>query len=133
MSRLVNFFIQLPVNMRMLHWSNMLTSSGSADTKCYIEVSHLCDAFLETYIKRYGKPKLSCGNNCIIKLTPMSETRVVHYYNKAIQFLENDIVKHIETNNDADLVAICCQIIARIKMLLITCELKHASLDDDAD
>lgn len=117
MSKLINFFLQLATQIKLYHWQTQSYARHRASDQLNESIISLSDKFVEIYIGKYGRPKLSEPYNSF-KLSNMNDTQIIHYLRKTNDFLRNDIVKHINTEKDTDLMNIRDELLGVVNQTL---------------
>jgi hypothetical protein len=81
-----------------------------ASDKLYESISENIDKFVEVYIGKYGRPKLS-KKDLGITLLSLNDTSIIDFIDNTIAFFIKDILKHIK-DSDVDLLNIRDEIVA---------------------
>ena len=93
-------------------------SRHKASDELHQNILSLSDKFIEIYIGKYGRPKMSSPANNNISITHLNDTSIVHYLKKTIEFLTNGIIKHLDIDKDTDLMNIRDELLAAINQTL---------------
>jgi len=117
MSKIINFFFQLTLQIKLYHWTTKSYSRHKASDDLHANILELSDKFVEMYIAKYGRPKIHEPSNTI-KISNLNDTQIVHYLKKTIDFLTQDIPKHIDVENDTDLVNIRDELLGNVNQTL---------------
>ncbi len=120
MSKLVEFFFQLTIQIKLYHWMTLSYSRHKASDELYQKILDLSDKFMEVYIGKYGRPKMTSSANSAntISYTPMNDTNIIHYLKKTNDFLTNTILKHLHGEKDTDLLNIRDELLAAINQTI---------------
>jgi hypothetical protein len=117
MSRIINVFFHLMVQIKLYHFQTNSFSRHTASDKLFESIIDLTDKFIEVYIAKYGKPKIN-ETNSNIKIMNMNDNQIIHFLKKNIDFLTKDLSKLIDTDNDTDLMTIRDEILLNINQTL---------------
>lgn len=117
MAKLINFFFNLQVKLKLYHWNTTSFSRHKASDELYGKIQELSDQFVEVFIGKYGRIKVTEPHSGI-KITSMNDSTIVHFLRKQIEFLSKDIYKHINPESDTDLVNIRDELLACINQTL---------------
>jgi hypothetical protein len=77
----------------------------------YEKLSSLMDAFVETYIGKYQRPKM---NELNIKISCMNDTQMLNYLKKQCDFLIQELPKFLQPEKDMDLLNIRDELLANL-------------------
>lgn len=116
---LLEFFIQLQQQFRILHWETKSYARHSAYGQIYGTFDGLIDTFMETHMGKYGRPKFDSLN---IELQSMKNVKINDFLDNSIMFLNNLSQKLSE--KDTDLLNIRDEMLGEINKLkyLLTLE-----------
>ena len=112
----IHFFLRIQNAIKLYHWQTNKYSRHMATDKILESIQKHIDSFVELYIGRYGKPKMS-GNNAIITLHNLTDAGAVREVRYAIQYLERSFTKSIQ-NANSDLFSIRDDILGDLYQLL---------------
>lgn len=108
------FFQDLELNTQTYHWLTESYSRHVGSDKLFKNILETGDKFIEVYIGRYGRPKFTEDT---ITVKKMSDSDYVLYLQKAVKFLENNIISFFKPS-DTDLLNIRDELIAQINQAL---------------
>jgi hypothetical protein len=75
------------------------------------------DSFVEIYIGKYGRPKIT-GKNAEITLHNLTEPGVIRLINASIKYLQGPLTKSLKAAADTDLINIRDEMIGALNQLL---------------
>ena len=119
----IHFFLQLRNQIKLYHWQTRVYSRHIATDKTLENLDTTIDTYVEVYIGKYGRPKVS-GKNASIALQNLSEAGAVRLVNAAIKYLQGPLTKTLKPSTDTDLMNIRDEIIADLNQLLYLFTLK---------
>lgn len=97
-SKIILFFFELQLNLKMYHWTTMSYANHKATNKLYEKLSDLIDSFVEKYMGAFSRPVLRSGTN--IPIQNMNKAKYVRLLRSAQDYLRSDIQKIIEKNSE---------------------------------
>lgn len=104
------FFLSLSNNIKLYHWMTTSYPRHVAADKLFDSLLASSDKFVEVYIGRYGRPRLS-KRDLSSPLTVLTDATVLPYIDGALKYMTKDIMEHIN-EKDTDLVNIRDEVIA---------------------
>jgi len=119
----VNFFFTLREQVKLYHWQTHSYARHKATDELIDSLDKTIDEYVETYMGKYGRPKLT-GKTATIKLTNMTEATVVGFIKKSIQYLEGPLVKGLNPKTDTDLFNLRDEMLGELHKLLYLFSLK---------
>jgi hypothetical protein len=118
----IHFFLSLRDQIKLYHWQTKVYSRHIATDKILETLEKSIDSYVEVYIGKYGRPKIS-GKNAAITLHNLSEAGATRLINSAIRYLQGPLSKSLRPV-DTDLMSIRDDIIADLNQLLYLFTLK---------
>ena len=97
-AKIVLFFFELQMNLKMYHWNTTQYSNHKATDKLLDKLSDLIDSFIEKYIGAYTRPVMKSGSNVLIQ--NMTKTKYVKLLKTAQEYLRGDLEKVISKNTE---------------------------------
>jgi hypothetical protein len=119
----IHFFLHLRDQIKLYHWQTRVYSRHIATDKILEKLDKSIDAYVEIYIGKYGRPRLS-GKNATISLQNLSEAGAVRLVSAAIKYLQGPLTKSLKPIADSDLVNIRDEMIGDLNQLLYLFTLK---------
>lgn len=116
---LVQFFIQLQEQFRILHWETKSYARHKAYGEIYDSLDDLIDTFMETHMGKYGRPKFDTMS---VELKTMKNVKVNDLINDAIDFL-NGLTQKLD-EKDTDLLNIRDEMLGDLNKLKYLLTLK---------
>lgn len=108
----IPFFFHLQHSIKLYHWMTMTYSRHMAADALHEKLSESIDSFVETFIGKYGRPKLN-KKELVINVSTATDTTIVNLLDDACKYLMNDISSFIG-NNDTDLYNIRDEILGHL-------------------
>jgi len=112
----IRFFLHLRDQLKLYHWQTRVYARHIATDKLLKKLEKSIDSYVEIYIGKYGRPKVS-GKNASITLQNLSEAGASRMITASIKYLQGPLTKTL-TQNDTDLINIRDEIIADLNQLL---------------
>ena len=115
-AEIVNLMMTLRNQVKLYHWQTMNYPRHVATNDLLAKLDTNIDQFVETYIGRYGRPKLS-GKTASIHLRNHSDKEGTKMVQEAIEWLSTDLPKKLKSK-DTDLLSIRDTIVADLNQTL---------------
>lgn len=119
----VHFFFQMREQIKLYHWQTHLYSRHKATDEVLDSLDKAIDEFVETYMGKYGRPKMTEKQGCI-KITNMSEKQAVTFIRRCIQHLLTDVMKGLTPEKDSDLFNLRDEMLGELNKVLYLFTLK---------
>ena len=119
----IHFFLNLRDQIKLYHWQTRVYSRHIATDKIIEKLDKSIDEYVEIYIGKYGRPKISGANSNII-LHNLSEAGAVRLAKSAIKYLVGPLTKSLKPGVDSDLMNIRDEIVGDLNQLLYLFTLK---------
>lgn len=97
-AKIVLFFFELQMNVKMYHWTTESYSNHKATNKLLDNLSDLVDSFIEKFMGSFTRPVLKSGSN--IPIQNMTKTKYVKLLKTAQEYLRGDLEKVISKNTE---------------------------------
>lgn len=110
---LVSSMLTIRNQVKLYHWQTKSFARHKATDDLTATLDTLIDSFVESYMGRYGRPKVSGA----IKLHNFSESAARSFVAKQTKFLSTDLPKKIKST-DTDLLNIRDEILAELNKVL---------------
>jgi hypothetical protein len=118
----IHFFLNLRDQIKLYHWQTRVYSRHIATDKILESLEKSIDSYVEVYIGKYGRPKVS-GKNASITLHNLTEAGAVRLVSAAIKYLQGPLTKSLKPN-DNDLMNIRDEMVSDLNQLLYLFTLK---------
>ena len=118
----IHFFLNLRDQIKLYHWQTRVYSRHIATDNVLEKLEKSIDSYVEIYIGKYGRPKVS-GKNASITLHNLSEAGATRLVNAAVKYLQGPLTKTLKPI-DTDLMNVRDEIIADLNQLLYLFTLK---------
>jgi len=119
----IHFFLHLRDQIKLYHWQTRVYARHVATDKILESLEKSIDSFVEIYIAKYGRPKIS-GKNASITLQNLTEAGATRMIHAAIKHLQGSITKSLDPVSDTDLINIRDELIGDLNQLLYLFTLK---------
>ena len=113
----IHFFFAMRDQIKLYHWQTRVYSRHKATDEVLEKLDEHIDQFVEVYIGKYGRPKMS-GAAATIRVNNLSEKSIVGFIKKCIQMLLGDCMKGLKDSVDSDLFNIRDEMVADLNQLL---------------
>jgi hypothetical protein len=118
----IHFFLHLKDQIKLYHWQTRVYSRHIATDNVLEKLEKSIDSYVEIYIGKYGRPKMS-GKNASITLHNLSEAGATRLIVAAVKYLQGPLTKTLKAI-DTDLMNVRDEIIADLNQLLYLFTLK---------
>ena len=112
----VNFFFQMREQIKLYHWQTKMYSRHKATDSVIDSLDENIDKYVEVYMGKYGRPKMTSRNNTI-KVQNLTETNIVKFIRQCIAVLNTTLIKNLKPF-DTDLLSIRDDMLADLNQLL---------------
>ena len=112
----VHFFLQLRDQLKVYHWQTKVYARHMATDRILEDLEKHMDSFVEIYIGKYGRPKLT-GDNAAIRLQNLTEAGATRLVRAAIKYLQGPLTRSLGVH-DTDLTNLRDEIIGSMDQLL---------------
>lgn len=118
----IHFFLHLRDQIKLYHWQTRVYSRHIATDKILETLEKSIDSFVEVYIGKYGRPRVT-GKNATITLQNLTEAGATRLINASVKYLQGPLTKSLQPS-DTDLINIRDELIADLHQLLYLFTLK---------
>jgi len=118
----IHFFLHLRDQIKLYHWQTRIYSRHIATDKILEELEKHIDSFVEIYIGKYGRPRIT-GKNATISLQNLTEAGATRLIQAAVRYLQGPLTKSLKAG-DTDLANIRDEIVGELHQLLYLFTLK---------
>lgn len=113
----IHFFFAMRSQIKLYHWQTKSYSRHKATDDVIEKLDGHIDQFVEVYMGKYGRPKMS-GKTGVTNINNLSEKSIVGFIKKCIQMLLGDCMKGLKESVDSDLFNIRDEMLADLNQLL---------------
>jgi hypothetical protein len=117
MSRIIKFFFYLQCNVKLYHWNTTKYPRHIASDKLFDNILEHADKFMEVYIGKYGRSKITKADDKIT-LENCDDKDIIRVIREAIKFVKGDLVKLLNNKEDTDLLNILDELSADLNQTL---------------
>lgn len=101
----IHFFLQLRDQIKLYHWQTRVYARHIATDQMLERLEKHIDSFVEVYLAKHGRPRLS-GKNMEITLHNMTEAGASRMLQAALRYLQGPLSRSLRAGVDADLLAL---------------------------
>lgn len=112
----VQFFFTMREQIKLYHWQTKSYPRHKSTDAVIDALDVSIDKYVEVYMGKYGRMKMTSGNTSI-RVSNLSETSVLKFIKKCINYLNSDLVKKLK-EHDTDLLNIRDEMLAELNQLL---------------
>lgn len=112
----IQFFFQMREQIKLYHWQTKLYSRHKATDSVIDALDEHIDKYVEVYMGKYGRPKLTTRTNTI-KVSNLSEANILKFIKQCITVLQTTLVKNLKPT-DTDLVNLRDEMLGELNQLL---------------
>jgi DNA-binding ferritin-like protein len=98
----INFFFNMREQIKLYHWQTHSFAQHKATDDLLDALDKTIDEYVETYMGKYGRPKVSARSNTV-RIQNMNPKMAVRFVKECIAHLEGPLVKKLKPT-DTDLV-----------------------------
>lgn len=113
----VNFFFTLREQIKLYHWQTKSFARHKATDDVIKALDESIDTYVETYMGKYGRPKLTARSNTV-RIRNLSESTVVSFIKAAIRTLQGPLVAGLDAKLDTDLFNVRDEMLGELNKLL---------------
>lgn len=113
----VHFFFTMREQIKLYHWQTFSYARHKATDEVISSLDGHIDEFVEVYMGKYGRPKMTTKSGTI-HVSNMSEKTAVSFIKKCITMLLGDVVKGLVPERDSDLFNIRDEMLGDLNQLL---------------
>lgn len=115
-AEIVHLMMTLRNQVKLYHWQTMAYPRHVATDELVTKLDANIDQFVEVYVGKYGRPKLS-GKTSTIRLRNHSDKEAIALLKEAIEWLTTDLSRKLK-KTDTDLLNIRDTIVADLNQTL---------------
>lgn len=97
-AKIVLFFFELQMNVKLYHWTTESYSNHKATNKLLKKLSDLIDSFIEKYMGAFTRPVMKSGSS--IPIQNMTKSKYIKLLKQAQEYLRGDLDKMISKNTE---------------------------------
>ena len=118
----INFFFSMREQIKLYHWQTDIFARHKATDDVIGALDTSIDTYVETYMGKYGRPKMTSSTNTV-RVQNMADKTAAKFIKVCIAYLEGPLVKRLKPA-DTDLVNIRDEMLAELNKLLYLYTLK---------
>jgi hypothetical protein len=100
----IHFFLQLRDQIKLYHWQTRVYARHIATDQILEKLEKHMDSFVEVYIGKYGRPRVT-GKNAEITVHNMTEAGASRMLHAALRYLQGPLTRSLK-EGDYDLFAL---------------------------
>jgi len=100
----IHFFLQLRDQIKLYHWQTRVYARHIATDQILEKLEKHMDSFVEVYIGKYGRPRVT-GKNAEITVHNMTEAGATRLLQAALRYLQGPLSRSLK-EGDHDLFAL---------------------------
>lgn len=112
----VNFFFTMREQIKLYHWQTESFARHKATDSVIDALDESIDKYVEVYMGKYGRPKLTARTNTV-HVQNLSEKTIVRVIRSYIHFLESELTKKLGAR-DTDLMNIRDEMLGELNQLM---------------
>ena len=112
----INFFFTMREQIKLYHWQTHVYARHKATDEVISALDTSIDKYVEVYMGKYGRPKVSTGSNTV-RIQNMNEKTAVKFVKICIAYLEGPLVRRLKPS-DTDLVNVRDEMLGELNQLL---------------
>jgi len=111
----INFFFSMREQIKLYHWQTHSFARHKATDDVIKALDETIDTYVETYMGKYGRPKMTASTNTV-RIQNMTEKTAARFIGSCITYLEGPLVKRLKPA-DTDLVNLRDEMLAELNKL----------------
>lgn len=111
----IHFFLQLRDQIKLYHWQTRVYARHIATDQILEKLEKHMDSFVEVYIGKYGRPRVT-GKNAEITVHNMTEAGASRMLQAALRYLQGPLTRSLK-EGDYDLFALRDDLVEDINQL----------------
>ena len=115
-AEIVHLMMTLRNQVKLYHWQTMAYPRHIATDELVTKLDANIDQFVEVYVSKYGRPKLS-GQTSVIRLRNHSDKEATALLKEAVNWMTSDLTRKLK-KTDTDLLNIRDTIVADLNQTL---------------
>jgi hypothetical protein len=112
----VNFFFYMREQLKLYHWQTHSYPRHKATDELLSALDTTIDAYVETYMGKYGRPKVTGATNSI-RVQNMNEKTAGRFIHGCIAHLQGPLVKRLKPT-DTDLINLRDEMLGELNKIL---------------
>lgn len=113
----IHFFLHMRDQIKLYHWQTMVFSRHKATDSFLEKIDPLIDRYVEVYIGKYVRPKMTTANNTF-KVVNMTDAAAERFVRTCVEYVIRDLVpKSGRKAEDSDLTTIRDEMLAELNQL----------------
>jgi hypothetical protein len=112
----VNFFFSMREQIKLYHWQTHSFARHKATDDMIKALDESIDNYVEIYMGKYGRPKVTGGSNTV-RVQNMTEKTATRFIKTCITYLEGPLVKRLKPT-DTDLVNVRDEMLGELNKIL---------------
>ena len=113
----IHFFFTLRDQIKLYHWQTSSYARHKATDEVIKSLDETIDEFVETYMGKYGRPRMTT-KTATVHVMNMNEKTAVTFVKKCIQELMTTVVKGLSVEKDSDLLNLRDEMLGDLNQLL---------------
>ena len=118
----INFFFLMRQQIKLYHWQTDTFARHKATDEVIEALDTSIDTYVEVYMGKYGRPKVTSTTNTI-KVQNMADKTAAKFIKACIAYLQGPLVKRLKPS-DTDLVNMRDEMLSELNKLLYLYTLK---------
>ena len=113
----IHFLLTVRNQIKLYHWQTRVYARHIATDGVLKELDELIDSYVEIYIGKYGRPRLT-GSDAVLHVQNLTEAGATKTVKAAIRYMMGPLVKHLNKDVDTDLINLRDEMVAHMNQLL---------------
>jgi len=112
----VHFLLNLRNQLKLYHWQTKVYARHIAVDKVLKDLDELIDSYVEIYIGKYGRPKVT-GDNAVLRLQNLTDAGALKLVKSAVTYMMKTLVAHLNPKEDTDLINLRDEMVGQMHQL----------------
>lgn len=112
----IHFFFTMREQIKLYHWQTLSFSRHKATDATLEKLDELIDSFVEVYMGKHGRPRLT-GRTNTVQLQNLNDKSIVRFIAGCIHYIATVLTKSLHPARDTDLLNIRDEMLAELNQL----------------
>jgi len=113
----VHFLLSLRNQLKLYHWQTKVYARHMAVDKVLGELDTLIDSYVEIYIGKYGRPRVT-GTHAVLRMQNLTDAGAQKLAKGALSYMHKQLVSHLDASQDSDLINLRDEMMGQMHQLM---------------
>lgn len=112
----IHFFFTLREQLKLYHWQTFSYARHRATDEVIQKIDELIDTFVETYMGKYGRPRITKGTS-LVEIKNLTEKTIIKFIKGCLEYLNGPLTRSLK-GTDTDLFNIRDEMLGELNKFL---------------